>query len=239
MPRIIAAMLASDAVAAATTWRPQLFGSKRAASIEDPIVEPLWTGPRVLAFVSGTDVRLTDVEGDEVTAHDDIREQLVVAAGGGTLLFEAALSPEPLQGPADVAAREKLVMPKASTSMTAMVIGDRGNRKDRLADRVDEVQRRTSDYIFNPVALVAVDLLWLDDESICDVPLLERRRLLESVLAESRLVRVGIFVKPPVDAWLGGWRTVGFTRLAFKGANSRYIPGAKNDDWAIAEIPRR
>jgi len=41
----------------------------------------------------------------------------------------------------------------------------------------------------------------LDDESICDVPLLERRRLLESVLVESHLVRVGVFVKPPVDGW--------------------------------------
>ena len=32
------------------------------------------------------------------------------------------------------------------------------------------------------LALVAVDLLWLDDKSLCDVPLLERKRILESVL---------------------------------------------------------
>ncbi len=232
-------MLASDAIAAASTWRPQLFGDRRAASIDNPIVEPLWTGPRVLAYVSGAEVRLTDADGDAVDGHDDIREHLVAAAGPSTLLLEAALSPEPLQGPADIAAREQLAMPKASNSMTAFVVGERGERKDRLANRVDEVRMRTSDNASIPVALVAVDLLWLDDESICDVPLLERRRLLESVLAESNLVRVGVFVKPPIDPWLGGWRIVGFNRLAFKGANSRYVPGAKNHDWAIAEIPRR
>jgi len=30
-----------------------------------------------------------------------------------------------------------------------------------------------------------------------------------------------------------------FHRMAFKGANSRYVPGAKNRDWAVADIPRR
>ncbi len=232
-------MLASDVLTAASTWRPQLFGDRRAQNVADPIIEPLWTGPRILAYVSGEETLLTDAEGSPVEAHDDIRAELVVAAGGSSLLIEATLTPEPLQGPADVAAREALMMPKPRTAMTAMVIGERGNRKDKLADHVEEVERRTADNLFIPVALVAVDLLWLDDESICDVPLQERRRLLESVLTESHLVRVGVFVKPPIDAWLGGWRTVGFTRLAFKAANSRYVPGKKNQDWAIAEIPRR
>ena len=58
---------------AAATWRPQLFGDKRAATIEDPIVEPLWTGPRVLAFVDRGSVRLTDADGDAVEGHDGHR----------------------------------------------------------------------------------------------------------------------------------------------------------------------
>jgi hypothetical protein len=32
---------------------------------------------------------------------------------------------------------------------------------------------------------------------------------------------------------------MGFRRLAYKAANSRYLPGAKNVDWALAEIPHR
>ena len=89
------------------------------------------------------------------------------------------------------------------------------------------------------MAFVAVDLLWIDDQSLLDVPLLERKRVLESVLRESELVRVGVYVRPPIDPWIGSWRTMGFRRMSFRGANSRYVPGAKNREWAQAEIPRR
>jgi hypothetical protein len=232
-------MIANDALTAASTWRPQLFGDRRASNVVNPIVEPLWTGPRILAYVSGDETLLSDIDGDPIEGLDDIRAQLVTAAAGSTLLLEAALTPEPLQGPADLAARETVPMPKASTFMTTMMVGDRGHKKDRLVDHVDEVNRRTADVGEVPVALVAVDLLWLDDQSICDVPLLERRRLLEAVLTESLLVRVGMFVKLPIDRWLGGWRSAGFSRLAFKGENSRYVPGAKNPEWSTAEIPHR
>jgi hypothetical protein len=232
-------MLASDAVAAAATWRPQEFGAKRSADVPDPLVEPLWTGIRLLAFVHDGEVAFTDVFGDAIEGHEDVRNELIAAATGSTVLIEGVLTAEPLQSPVDMAAREQVQTPKASRALGAMVVGDRGDRKDRLADSVDEVKRRTADNPFVPVAIVAVDLLWLDDESLCDVPLLERRRILESVLNESHLVRVGIFVKPPIDAWLGAWRTFGFSRIAFKGANSRYVPGEKNAEWGTAQIPRR
>jgi hypothetical protein len=232
-------MLASDAAAAASTWRPQLFGDRRAADIEDPIIEPLWTGPRVLAYVGVDGARLTDIDGDPVEGREDILAGLVEAAGGSTILVEGALTAEPLQGAAVIAAREELAIPKATTTVGTMIVGERSGRKDRLQSHAEEAKQRSTTDPRGPAALVAVDLLWLDDESICDVPLLERRRILESVLPESELVRIGVFVKPPVDPWLGGWRAVGFSRLAYKGANSRYTPGAKNRDWALAEIPRR
>ena len=89
------------------------------------------------------------------------------------------------------------------------------------------------------VAIVLVDLLWVDDEPLLTIPLLERKRILESVVGESRLVRHGIFVRPPIDTWLGSWRSFGFSRLVYKAANSRYTPGAPNSQWAIADLPRR
>ena len=46
-------------------------------------------------------------------------------------------------------------------------------------------------------------------------------------------------MKPPIDAWLGSWRSFGFRRLAYKAANSRYTPGEKSPEWALAEIPAR
>jgi hypothetical protein len=232
-------MLASDPRSAADTWRPQLFGDKRAQDVVDPIIEPLWTGPRILAFVDGSTVRLSDTEGAAVDAHEDIVEAVREASGGATLLIEAYLTPEPMQAAAAIAGRDPVTMPKPGQALTQMIVGSRGERKDRLERQQEEARRRTLEGTVDDVALVAVDLLWLDDESLCDVPLLERKRILESVLPESELIRVGIHVKPPIDAWLGSWRSFGFRRLAYKAANSRYVPGRKTPEWAIAEIPAR
>ena len=87
-------MLATDAASAAATWRPQLFGDQKARQIADPIVEPLWTGPRILAFVDATAVSLTDVDGDPIDNEPNISTDLREAAGGATLLLEAFLTPE-------------------------------------------------------------------------------------------------------------------------------------------------
>jgi hypothetical protein len=232
-------MLATDAVSAAATWRLQQFGDRRAATIEDPIVEPLWTGPRVLAIVNGAEARLVDTDGEVVEGHDEVVDALREAVGGATVLIEAFLTPEPIRRAPDLAGRDIVSVPKPGQAMTQLIIGVRGERKERLAQQRDEARMRTLEGADDELALVAVDLLWLDDESLCDVPLLERKRILESVVVESDLVRVGIHVKPPIDTWLGSWRAFGFRKLAFKAANSRYLPGQKNQAWATADIPQR
>jgi hypothetical protein len=232
-------MLATDALSAATTWRPQLFGDRRAATIVDPVIEPLWTGPRILAFATDRAVTLTDTGGDPIPGHGEIEQALLEAVTGTTVLLEAVLTPEPIQSTDQIAERERIPPPKPADAMTQMIVGSRGDRKDRILRSVDEARARQVGGTSERLALVAVDLVWLDDESLCDVPLLERKRILESVLTESDLVRVGIHVKPPIDTWLGSWRAFGFRRLAYKAANSRYVPGAKNQDWATAEIPQR
>jgi hypothetical protein len=232
-------MIASNAVTAAASWRPQLFGDRRAATIPDPIIEPLWTGPRVLALIDGPTVRLVDSDGDAVDDQPEIVDALRDATGGATVLLEAFLSDEPIQEPAAIAGRETVTLPTPADAMTGMIFGRRGDRKDRLLKQQEEARKRTIGGSFEPLAFVAVDLLWIDDDPLFDVPLLERKRILESVLIESDLIRIGIHVKPPIDAWLGSWRAFGFRRLSYKGANSRYTPGEKNQDWATAAIPQR
>ncbi len=88
------------------------------------------------------------------------------------------------------------------------------------------------------MSYVAFDLLWLDGESLLDVPLLERRRLLDTALAESDVVRRGTFVRPPIGGWIRSWRAQGFVGLTFRAANSRYAPGVANTEWATAPMPR-
>jgi hypothetical protein len=105
-------MIATDVLSAAATWRPQLFGDKRAATIPDPIVEPLWTGPRILVLVDGSTVRLSDAEGQQIDGYPEIVNALREAAAGATALLEAFLTPEPIQARSAIAGRESLTMPK-------------------------------------------------------------------------------------------------------------------------------
>ena len=80
-------------------------------------------------------------------------------------------------------------------------------------------------------ALMVGDLLEVDAASLLDVPFQERRRLLESVVAEDRAVRVGPIVKPPVTRWLPGWREAGFTHYLARHQNALPHPGRRSDDW--------
>lgn len=79
--------------------------------------------------------------------------------------------------------------------------------------------------------IVAVDLLELDGEPLLDVPVQERRRLLESALSPSSELRIGPLVKHPVGGWLGTWRSEGFGHYLAKRQNARYAPGEMTDDW--------
>jgi len=117
-----------------------------------------------------------------------------------------------------------------------------GLRNNRAIDTLTLKEGALTDKTFAPdeeVSFVITDLLWLDDTELLDIPLLERRRLLDATLVESDLVRVGAFVRPPIDTWITSWRTQGFSGLTYKAANSRYLPGQPNPEWVIGGMPRR
>ena len=86
-------------------------------------------------------------------------------------------------------------------------------------------------------AFVAIDLLWVDGSSLADVPLLERRRILEGVLSESYLVRISAIVRPSAVLTLVTWGALGFRDLSYRAANSRYLAGREQPDWAVARAP--
>jgi hypothetical protein len=88
-----------------------------------------------------------------------------------------------------------------------------------------------------PVAFVAVDLLSIDGSSVIDVPLLERKRLLDGALQVGELVRITPFVRPPIGSFADILHALGFRELAFKPANGRHLPTGEPSDWAVALIP--
>lgn len=81
----------------------------------------------------------------------------------------------------------------------------------------------------------AFDLLEIDGESLLAVPLLERRRHLEGVLAPSPNVRLTPFVTKGLRAWRDTLQAQGFRRVVLKNWNSAYTPGKTTDDWLVIE----
>ena len=81
---------------------------------------------------------------------------------------------------------------------------------------------------------MAVDLLRIDGQNLLDLPLLERKRLLEGALTVGELVRITPYVRLPLGSIAVTWRALGFHELAYKPANSRYLPTGEPSDWALA-----
>ncbi len=81
----------------------------------------------------------------------------------------------------------------------------------------------------------AFDLLEVDGESLLGIPLLERRRHLEGVLAPSLNVRLTPYVSRGLRSWRDTLATQGFRRVVLKNWNSTYSAGQENRDWLVVE----
>jgi ATP-dependent DNA ligase len=215
-----------------SAWLPQPFGRLPFRSVKDPLIEPRWNGVRVLARAQrdpsgATTVLLTDEIGVDCTEEFATLAQAVAAA----LLAEDAI----LDGYLTVEATQQSVgvmpdgpKPPTQNDIMAQAFTGRhgGQRPERKAPHDPE----------RPIAFVAVDLLRVDGSSLVDLPLLERKRLLEGALEVGELVRVTPFVRTPVGAQARTWFAQGFREMAYKPANGRYSPTGKPGDWATAPI---
>jgi hypothetical protein len=237
-------------LAMAQELRPQSFGSGSAHTVHDPIVEPLWLGVRVLAAVdrsaetgssgeaAGTTTTLTDETGSPIEDHWEIQAALATSALADRFILDGYLTKQVAHDGTGIYTG---VEGQVSTGklLAQGLLGDRMDRAAKQAEELEQRQAAASLAAADIVAFVAIDILWLDGEPLFDVPLLERKRLLDSVLTETDLIRVGQYVRPPIDTWMGSWRALGFTGMTFKAANGRYRPGATAKDWAKSTMPRR
>lgn len=215
------------------------FGPHKAATIRTPIIEPLWSGTRVLVHVAEANVSFVDPDGTDVEGWPDLRQAIARNAYASELVLDGYLTTELIR---DTAGLQPPIV-GATSGQDQPGIGRRlflgtGRTSTQERFRRAEAARLAAIPTTEEAAFVAVDLLWMDDESLLDVQLGERKRLLESVLGEAHLVRRTAHVSPPAEAWFGQWRAFGFQEVAVKDANSTYRPGQRCDDWATALIPR-
>lgn len=219
--------------------RPQEFGSTRPRHIADALVEPAWPGLRVLAAVGGGRGTIW-ADGqtiDELPALGAALQRAVGSTADGAI-FDGYLTTQIASEGVGVHTWVN-EYPTMAGQMTRMFIGGRRNRLEELERRREAELAELSVDEVDVVNLVVVDLLWLDGQWLLDVPLLERKRVLDSILTPEQLVRVGPYVREPIGSWIGSWRAQGFRGMTFKAANSRYRPGETADDWTHADMPRR
>ncbi len=232
-------MAEQNALQLARDLRLQSFGTGRSDRIDEPVVEPLWSGLRVIAAAQGSEALLLH-DGAEITGRGDLSQALAAAVEptASGVILDAYITKQ-VSGE-DTGVRSGMVgMPSVSRLLVRSLVGGRIQQKaDQLEDdRAEAAARRFTED--DPLNLVAVDLLWLDGEWLLDVPLLERKRLLGAVLPGDPVVRASMYVRPPIETWIGSWRAQGFRGLAFKAANSRYRPGEVAPDWITTPMPRR
>lgn len=232
-------MITADAHELARPLRPQAFGHARAGKIDDAIVEPAWPGLRVVAAVSGEGATVWE-DGEEVTDFPDITGALARAteASADAAIFEGYLTKQVLTKGIGVDAWAP-EFPTMKGQLTTMLIGSRRNviQENERLKQAEAADRRFGEE--DAVNLVVVDLLWLDGDWLLDIPLLERKRVLESIIQPNPLVRAGLFVREPIDGWIASWRAQGFRAMTFKAANSRYRPGETANDWTEVQLPSR
>jgi ATP dependent DNA ligase domain len=215
------------------TLRPQIYGKSSPNNVVDPIIEPLWVGVRALAGIDADGAIIVDEAGVTVVGFDDIVASLAEVARASSLILDGFLTKQATQAAGTVSAWSD------ETPTMGSFVGLRRNRAvDTLKLREDALKARSFD-VDDEISYVATDLLLVDDQTLFDVPLLERRRILESVIDESDNVRVGTFIRPPIMSWVGSWKAQGFNGLTYKAANSRYHPGEVDADWAVSAMPRR
>ena len=231
--------MADGGTSVAQAWRPQRFGHLRAGAIDDPIIEPLWGGDRTLVIVSapGERPRFIDEEGEPL--EDPLLEPIVAdlstALRADSVVLDGYLTRQPNVDPG-LAVNMRPKIPTHGQVLGALFLGSSGTKVAKAIDRTENAPDVDPDL---PLTFVAVDLLAIDDQPLLDVPLLERKRILETAFEEADLVRRSAFIRPPIVTFLVSWRAFGFVEIAYKSANSRYTPGQPNPGWAVATIPTR
>jgi ATP-dependent DNA ligase len=204
-------------------------------TIRDPVIEPLWSGERVLVHVDhpdsgGVRVRVIDRFGIDLAPVDaDVATAIGEATLAGDAIIDGVLTAQATRGGVGTA-----IVPEAHRPRSSAILGSLAGEPGIA------VTRRGADEPEATEAFVAFDLLRVDGQMLLDVPLLERHRLLESVVSAGPLVRVSVLCRPPIDPWVATWQASGLRGGMLKTANGRYLPGDRTPEWrAVTKIATR
>jgi len=200
----------------------------RPSKIADPILEPHWSGRRVLVHFDlerptadgGPWLRLIDADGVDAT---DAEPPVTAELAGAILALDAVVDGF-LTDQATRSGEGSSIATSVQVPRFNVLLG-RTAELEPLPMKDDEGGGR--------VAFVAVDLLRVDGQTLLDLPLLERKRLLDGLIRQGDLVRVSPYTRPPLRSWILSWKSLGFDGAVVKAANSRYVPSTVTGEWTV------
>jgi len=108
--------------------------------------------------------------------------------------------------------------------------------QDRFHRSAEELARHPGRV---PIRFIAFDLLWLDGDSLLELPLSERRARLAEVLVETRDVRLSQAVEGHGTAFFDEIKGLGLEGVVAKRLASPYRPGTRSPDWRKVKALRR
>jgi ATP-dependent DNA ligase len=210
------------------------YRGRRSFDIKDPIVEPFWSGTRALAHVTvrpheepPVRVALIESSGLDLAAElPDVTEAIARGVLAVEAIVDGVISRQVMLDGTGAAA-----VPEVHSRPTEMFLRNDLDFDVKPRGAIEEhiEAAETID------GFIAVDLLRVDGTSLLDVPLLERKRQLESVIVPDRLLRISTHVRPPIDTWVATWKAMGLRGGMLKAANSRYHPNDDTIEWRVVE----
>jgi len=192
------------------TMRPMLAALGE-APFDDPgwLVEPKWDGVRLLAFVRDGEARF-------VTRN----ENLVNAA-----FPELAVLPRLLRAREAIVDGEAIVLDPETHLPSFTRILSRVN--PRHARSAAEAEKREP----GQLAYLVFDLVYIDGRDLRAVPLIDRKRLLGSLLAPHAAIRLSEHSVGDGVAYFEAMREAQLEGIVLKRAASTYQPGRRSPDW--------
>jgi bifunctional non-homologous end joining protein LigD len=177
---------------------------------DDWLFEIKWDGVRAICFVDEKSVRMTSR-----TGHSCERQYPELSVIGHQIAAKQAV----LDG-------EIAVLDKNGVSSFGLI-------QPRIAvadpNAIAHLARRT------PVTLFVFDLLYLDGYDLRNVPLIERKRVLQSILKPSTVMRFSEHFVNQGDEMLQAARATGLEGILAKRAQSKY-QSKRSQDWLKIKI---
>jgi bifunctional non-homologous end joining protein LigD len=123
-----------------------------------------------------------------------------------------------------VADQLKKIRTEAVLDGEIIVLNDKGLPEFQLLQHYDENRHR-------PIQFYVFDILSLKGKSTCDLPLVERKKLLEGLIPKNEVIKYSDHITAKGKAFFNAGKKKDLEGIMAKKADSQYYPGRRTNEW--------